>query len=78
VSPLTAVAILLTAPFIPTVLALAPIPVVLGHLARRAVRRTGRRGGGLAVAGLVLGYLSTAWLIVVIGGTIEEVASSAR
>jgi hypothetical protein len=31
--------------------------VLLGHTARGQIRRTGERGDGLAVAGLVLGYL---------------------
>ncbi|MHB1433831.1 MAG: DUF1707 and DUF4190 domain-containing protein [Streptosporangiaceae bacterium] len=30
--------------------------IVLGHLARRQIRRTGQRGGGMAMAGLILGY----------------------
>lgn len=31
--------------------------IVLGHKARRQIRRTGEDGYGLATAGLVLGYL---------------------
>jgi threonine/homoserine/homoserine lactone efflux protein len=38
--------------------------VVLGHVARRAIRRTGERGGRLAVTGLVLGYIGTALTLV--------------
>ena len=30
--------------------------VVLGHIARAQIRRTGEQGGGLALAGLILGY----------------------
>lgn len=46
----------------------AGIPaVVLGHMARNEIRRTGKRGDGLATAGLVLGYASVAgWAIVVL------------
>jgi hypothetical protein len=41
-------------------LGLAAIPaVILGHLARSQIRQTGERGDGMAVAGLVLGYLAT-------------------
>ena len=36
------------------------VPVVLGHLAVGQIRRTGERGHGLAVAGLVLGYVAIA------------------
>jgi hypothetical protein len=34
--------------------------IVLGHNARRRIRQTGEQGDGLAVAGLVLGYLGIA------------------
>lgn len=41
--------------------------VVLGHLARAEIRRTGQAGGGLAVAGLVLGWLSVAgWILLLL------------
>jgi peptidyl-prolyl cis-trans isomerase B (cyclophilin B) len=49
------------------------LPVVLGHVALRQVRRTGERGYGLAVAGLVLGYATLALLaavLVVVGGSV--------
>lgn len=40
--------------------------VVLGHMARREIRRTGENGDGYAVAGLVLGWLSvTGWFLLV-------------
>jgi hypothetical protein len=36
---------------------LATIPaIVLGHMARSQIKRTGEQGGGLALAGLVLGW----------------------
>jgi DUF1707 SHOCT-like domain/Domain of unknown function (DUF4190) len=42
---------------------LATIPaIVLGHMARSQIRRTGEQGAGLAVAGLVLG-----WAAVILG-----------
>lgn len=31
--------------------------VITGHVARKQIRRSGEQGDGLAVAGLVLGYL---------------------
>jgi hypothetical protein len=34
--------------------------VILGHVARANIKRTGERGDGLAIAGLVLGYLGIA------------------
>jgi peptidyl-prolyl cis-trans isomerase B (cyclophilin B) len=36
------------------------LPVVFGHVALRRIRRTGDQGAGLAIAGLVLGYLALA------------------
>ncbi|SEO13101.1 DUF1707 and DUF4190 domain-containing protein [Actinacidiphila rubida] len=48
-----------------TLLGLPAIPaVILGHLARRQIRRTGEQGDGMAVAGLVLGYIVSAALAV--------------
>ena len=42
-------------------LGFAAVPaVILGHLARQQIRRTGERGEGMAIAGLVLGYLGMA------------------
>ena len=49
-------------------LGIAAIPaVILGHMARGQIRRTGERGDGMAIAGLVLGYLCIAgWAVVLI------------
>ncbi|MEU8125447.1 DUF4190 domain-containing protein [Spirillospora sp. NPDC049024] len=37
----------------------AVVAIVMGHVARRRIRRTGEGGRGRATAGLVLGYLFT-------------------
>jgi hypothetical protein len=43
---------------------LATVPaVVLGHMARREIRRTGEDGMGLATAGLVLGWTGAALVV---------------
>jgi hypothetical protein len=49
-------------------LGFAAIPaVILGHLARAQIKRTGERGDGMAIAGLVLGYLGIAgWMLVIL------------
>jgi hypothetical protein len=49
-------------------LGFAAVPaVILGHLARAQIRRTGERGDGMAIAGLVLGYLGIAgWLFIIL------------
>lgn len=36
------------------------LPVVFGHIALARIRRTGDGGSGLAIGGLVLGYLALA------------------
>ena len=40
--------------------------VVLGHLARGQIRQTGQGGDGLALAGLILGYLMIAFALMAI------------
>ncbi|WP_259370785.1 DUF1707 and DUF4190 domain-containing protein [Streptomyces sp. SCUT-3] len=51
--------------------------VVLGHMAKAQVRRTGEEGEGMATAGLVLGYLSFAfWAVVLFFVTVVAVGSS--
>jgi Domain of unknown function (DUF4190)/Domain of unknown function (DUF1707) len=49
-------------------LGLAAVPaVILGHLARGQIKQTGERGDGMAIAGLILGYLGIAgWLFVIL------------
>ncbi len=49
-------------------LGFAAIPaVILGHLARTQIRQTGERGDGMAIAGLVLGYLGIGiWTLIII------------
>lgn len=43
--------------------------VILGHVARGQIKRTGERGDGVAMAGLVLGYLWVAlWVLIVLVG----------
>jgi hypothetical protein len=43
---------------------LSAIPaIVLGHMARREIRRTGEQGDGMAVGGMVLGYVVTALMV---------------
>jgi Domain of unknown function (DUF4190)/Domain of unknown function (DUF1707) len=43
--------------------------VILGHVARSQIKQTGERGDGMAVAGLVLGYLWISfWVLLLIVG----------
>lgn len=40
------------------------IAIPLGHIARRQISRTGEQGDGLAVVGLVLGYLALTAVVI--------------
>jgi Domain of unknown function (DUF4190)/Domain of unknown function (DUF1707) len=40
--------------------------IILGHRARRRIRETGQRGDGMAVTGLVLGYVGTVGLLLLV------------
>ena len=44
----------------------APVGIVLGHLALGQIKRTGESGHGLALAGLILGYVFTGLGVLVI------------
>jgi peptidyl-prolyl cis-trans isomerase B (cyclophilin B) len=44
----------------------APLGVVFGHISLSQIRRTGEEGRGLAVAGLVIGYLITVLTVLVV------------
>jgi hypothetical protein len=54
----------------------AVLPIVFGHIALAQIRRTGDRGRGMAIAGLVLGYLSLAVVIVIAIVVLVSVANS--
>lgn len=50
------------------ILGLSLPAVILGHMARTRIRETGEQGDGLAIAGLVLGYLGMiAWTMLILG-----------
>ena len=42
------------------------VGIVFGHLARAQIRRTGEEGAGLAIAGLVLGYIFTIFFVLLV------------
>ena len=43
--------------------------IILGHVARGQIRRNGERGDGMAIAGLVLGYLWVSlWALIILIG----------
>jgi len=53
----------------------AMIAVVLGHVARSQIRRTGEQGDGLAQAGMVLGYIGVAIPIVIVAFIVAAAGS---
>jgi hypothetical protein len=60
-------------------LVLAGIPaIVLGHMARRQIRSTGEKGSGLALAGLILGYIGSAAFLIVVAAVIFAVLAVYR
>jgi hypothetical protein len=40
--------------------------IILGHMARRRIAQTGEQGAGMAMAGLVLGYIGVGLAVIVI------------
>ena len=43
------------------------VAIVTGHMARRQIRQTGESGSGLALAGLILGYVHLVLSIILVG-----------
>lgn len=37
----------------------SPLAIVFGHIAKKQIRETGEQGDGIALAGLIIGYLAT-------------------
>jgi hypothetical protein len=50
-----------------------PVGIILGHVARSSVRKTGEKGGGLALAALIISYV---WGGVVVAIIVIAVAAS--
>jgi len=55
-----------------------PAGIVLGHVARGQIKRTGEGGRGLATAALIIGYLQVALTVAVIGVAVVLVALGAK
>jgi hypothetical protein len=49
----------------------ATIPaIIMGHMARRQIRRTGEAGDGMALAGLIMGWAGLALQVLLVIGTV--------
>ena len=55
-----------------------PLGIVLGHLARGQIKRSGEGGRGLATAALILGYLQAAVIVAMLGVVAVLVALGAQ
>jgi hypothetical protein len=55
-----------------------PLGIVLGHVARGQIKRTGEGGKGLATAALILGYLQVAFIVGIFGVAAILVAAGAQ
>jgi peptidyl-prolyl cis-trans isomerase B (cyclophilin B) len=51
-----------------------PVGLVLGHIAHNQIKLTGEKGKGLATAGLVIGYVCLAVMVLFICATIAALA----
>jgi hypothetical protein len=60
------------------VLVFYPVGIILGHVARGQIKRTGEGGRGLATAALVIGYLQVAVTVGVIAVAAFLVAVGAQ
>ena len=54
----------------------APAGLVLGIVARKQIRRTGEDGDGLALAGIIVGGISTALFVFVLFGLIAAFSTA--
>jgi Domain of unknown function (DUF4190) len=48
----------------------APVGIVLGHVAKKQIARTGEEGSGLATAGLIVSYVITGFYVLACAGAI--------
>ncbi len=49
---------------------LGPVGAIMGHITRRRIRTTGEEGDGMALAGIIIGWVATGlallWLVVLV------------
>jgi len=46
----------------------APVGAILGHVARRQIRERGEQGDGMALAGIIVGWILTGLIVLCIAG----------
>jgi uncharacterized protein DUF4190 len=55
-----------------------PLGIVFGHMAKRQIGQRGEGGSGLATAGMILGYIFTALMVLYCIGIIAAIAASSN
>jgi hypothetical protein len=58
------------ASMIVAILGFGPIGAIMGHIARRQIRERGEQGDGFALAGIIVGWVTTAFWVLFCGGFI--------
>lgn len=68
--------------FVLSVLGFTIVAVILGHISMSQIKRTGERGRGFAIAGLVIGYVTLAigilFIIVIVGAGLLAASTSSN
>lgn len=75
-SLVVSIAALVTAAFCGVTILAAPVGAVLGHLAMRRISETGEKGRGLALAGVIVGWIGTALLLLGIAVLVAVLAAA--
>jgi hypothetical protein len=60
-----------------SVVGIGLVGAILGHVARRQIRQTGEQGDGLALAGIIVGWVMTAFFVVWVGFAVFFLAFAA-
>jgi Domain of unknown function (DUF4190) len=58
------------ASMIVAILGFGPIAAIMGHIARRQIRERGEQGDGFALAGIIVGWVTTGFWVLFCGGFI--------
>jgi hypothetical protein len=49
------------------IMGFGPVGAIIGHIARKQIRERGGRGDGLALAGVIVGWITTGLYVVLCG-----------